>query len=331
MMKIFSFFLIAALYAIVPSSGADSCPGGYSEGTQMDQGRYWYECRNGKMTPKGCLAEDGHRVEIGGTFDTAQYRVKCVQGSDGFMTMVFQACVFHGSAHEVASQWDDGTAFHTCVREGNNVRVITLGCVDQSRPVKLDERVAKGDFIYQCKKATDGTPTMNKVGCVHEGRKLNIGETLNGPKVWYTCTDSGLQIIGCMYNSNRMGDNDYYAQGDYMYTCKVDGERTGFVQHSCVTTENGVTIEKKMGCLWSEDRGSQTFEFTCKDLGSGKLAKVQTQCIYKAPQGQFKIPPGCVRSSGTIAVGCLDSGSGELRTETYSVDSIDRLPGLRQC
>jgi len=326
-MKFFSFFLIAALYAIAPSSGADSCPGGYAEGTQMDQGRYWYECRNGKMTPKGCLAEDGHRVEIGGTFDTTQYRVKCVEGGDGFLTMTYQACVLRGSAHEVASQWDDGTAFYTCVHEGSNVRVITLGCVDQSRPVKLDERLVKGDFLYQCKKATDGTPTMNKVGCVHEGRKLNIGETFNGPKVWYTCTDSGVQVIGCMYNSNRMRDNDFYSQGDYMYACKVDGERTAFVQLACVSTENGVTIERKTGCFWSED----TFQYTCKDIGSGKLAKVQTQCLYKGPQGQFNIRPGCVRLADTTAVGCLETGSGELRMETYSADTIDSLPGLRRC
>jgi len=155
-MKFISCLLVAAFYAgatFAESSGMKPCPGGYSHGTQMDIGRYWYECKDGQVVPKGCLTESNNRIDLDSTFDTAKYRMQCVLGSDGFLTVVYKACMLQGGSHDVGSQWDDGIAYFTCVKEGENVRVITLGCVDGGRPMKLDERVAKGDFIFQCKKS----------------------------------------------------------------------------------------------------------------------------------------------------------------------------------
>jgi len=337
MMKLISLFLVAASASTIfadESSGNRKCPGGYSHGTQMDIGKYWYECRDGQVVPKGCLADDGHRVDLDSTFDTKQYRMKCVLGSDGFLTVNYKACMLQGAEHDVGSQWDDGVAYFTCVKEGENVRVITLGCVDQGKPMKLDDRVAKGDFIYQCKKSTDGTPKMNKVGCVQDGKKYNIGETFEGPKFWYTCTDSGAKIVGCMYESHRLSSGDHFTKDDMMYTCKVDGENTDFVPFACLQREeSGVSIDRKVGCFWVEGHGSEAFEYTCKVDSNNKVAKVQTQCVYRASQGVFKLQPGCAQLATDITVGCVqDNSSGKMRIETYSADRMDQLPsGLRKC
>jgi hypothetical protein len=343
MMKINASFLsllVAALactiFADSASSGNRQCPGGYDDGKQMDIGRYWYECRDGQVIPKGCLtpAEDGNRrVDIDATFDTNQYRMKCVLGSDGFLSVIYKACMLKGSEHDVGAQWDDGTAFFTCVQEGSNVRVITLGCVDGGKPMKLDERVAKGDFIYQCKKATDGTPKMNKVGCVQDGHKYSIGETFEGPTYWYTCTDSGAKVVGCMYESHRLLDGDHFTKDDMMYSCKVRGDQTGFEPFACLQREeSGASIERRVGCFWVEGRGSEAYEYTCKEDSNKKVSKLQTQCVYRAPQGTFKVSPGCVQLAETVAVGCVqDSSSGKLSLQTYKADQIGSLPGLRQC
>jgi len=338
MMQIISFLFVAALASNVfadNGSGKSQCPGGYSDGTQMDIGRYWYECRSGQVVPKGCLAEDGHRVEVDGTFDTKQYRMKCVLSSDGFLSVVYKACMFQGAEHDVGSQWDDGVAYFTCVKDGDNVRVITLGCVDQGKPMKLDDRVAKGDFIFQCKKSTDGTPKMNKVGCVQDGHKYNIGETFEGPQFWYTCTDSGAQIVGCMYQSHRLQDGDHFTKDDMMYTCKVNGEQTNFEPFACLQREeNGASIERRVGCSWVEGRGSQAYEYTCKAADSNnKINKVQTQCVYRAPQGVFKLQPGCATLADSTTVGCsLDPSTGKLLINTYGADRMDNLPGgLHKC
>lgn len=327
-----SFFslVLAVVYLAsnVVASENRQCPGGYSHGTQVDMGKYWYECRDAQMVPKGCLADNGRRVDIGGTYDTNDYRLQCVLGSDGYLTVTYQACIQKGSGREVGSQWDDGVAFYNCVKEGSNVRVVMLGCVDQGRPLKLDERVAKGDFVYQCKRATDGTPKLNKVGCIFEGRKYMIGEQFEGPKFWYTCTDSGSKVVGCMYESHRLVDGDHFTSGDMMYTCKVTSDSAILEPFACLARENGAAIERRVGCFWVEG----DFEYTCKSDSNNKISKVQTQCLYRAPQGgAFKITPGCVRRAEHLAVGCVDSGSGNLRLETHSADQIDRLPGLRQC
>jgi len=339
MMKFITFLLISAfsigqIFAEDKiSSGQRPCPGGYAHGKQMDIGSYWYECRDGQVIPKGCLAEDGHRVEVDATFDTSKFRMHCLLDKDGFLSVTYKSCMLQGSAHDVGSQWDDGVAFFTCVQEGTNVRVITLGCVDQGRPMKLDERVVKGDFIFQCKKSTDGTPKMNKVGCVQDGKKFNIGETFEGPKFWYTCTDSGSKIVGCMYETHRLQDGDHFTKDDMMYACRVNGEETDFVPFSCLQREeSGASIERKIGCSWVEGRGSEAYEYTCKEISSKKASKVQTQCVYRAPQGVFKLQPGCATIADTIAVGCVDNGSGILKIETYSADRIGQLPGgLKQC
>jgi hypothetical protein len=329
-MMFFSFLLVAALASNVfagESSGARSCPGGYSHGSQMDVDRYWYECQDGQKIPKGCLDEGGRRVPIDGTFETKDYQMQCIQGSDGFLTLTYKACV-KGGAHDVGSQWDDGTAMYTCVREGDNVRVVMLGCIDQGRPLKFDDRVAKGDFIYQCKKSTDGSPSVNKVGCLHEGRKYNIGETYEGSKFWYTCTDSGSKVVGCMYHSHRLQDGDHFTEGDMMYACKVRANDAELEPFACMAQENGAQIERKVGCFWVEG----DFEYTCKAAeGSSKVTKTKTQCVYRAPQAMFKVQPGCVQLAETTAVGCVESSPGNLRIETYPADQIDRLPGLRRC
>jgi hypothetical protein len=335
MMKLLSILLVLAISAsqvLSDSGNQKQCPGGYDHGTQMDIGRYWYECRDGQVVPKGCLADDGHRVDVDATFDTGKYRMQCVMGSDGYLTLTYKACILNGAEHDVGSQWDDSVAYFTCVKEGDNVRVITLGCVDQGKPLKLDDRLAKGDYIYQCKKATDGTPRMNKVGCVFEGRKYNIGETYEGQKFWYTCTDTGSRIVGCMFESHRLRSGDHFTKDDMMYSCKVDGDQTDFVPFACLQREeNGAAIERKVDCSWVEGHGSEAYEYTCK-ADSGKVEKVQTQCVYRAPQGVFKLKPGCVQLAETFAVGCRqDTGSGRLQIETFSADKIDNIPDLRQC
>jgi len=258
----------------------------------MDIGRYWYECRDGQVVPKGCLAEDEHRVALDQTFDTPKYRMQCVLDKDGFISLIYKACILQGSEHDVGSQWDDGVAYFTCAQIGTNVRVITLGCVDQGRPMKLDERIAKGDFIFQCKKATDGTPKMNKVGCVQDGKKYTIGETYEGPKFWYTCTDSGSKIVGCMYESHRLKDGDHYTKDDMEYTCKVNDEKTDFEPFGCLQREEtGASIERRVGCSWVEGRGPIAYEYTCKVDSSKKYPKCKCNASTERPKASSNSNP----------------------------------------
>jgi len=331
-------FSLAVLVAVlcIENAFAGGCPGGYSDGTQMDIGRYWYECRNGQVIPKGCIVDDGRRISLDETFDSQAYgRAKCVRDGDNFMTIIYVGCLHQGTGRDVGSQWDDGTAFYTCVKDGNNPHVITLGCMDQGRSIKLDDRVAKGDWIYQCKGTSQGTPKLEKAGCVYEGRKYNVGESFEGSKFWYTCTDDGPFIMGCMHDGQRLKDGDNFSEtaDEIMYTCKMSGVNTKYEPFACMQREdNGAQTERRVGCFWIEGSGSYAYEFTCKDVGNGKIGKVQTQCIYRAfGRGTFKVEPGCVRLSPIGAVGCSQDSSGKLTLQVYGADQANSLPDLRRC
>lgn len=313
-------------------SETGNCPGGYTQGQQVTIGRYWYECQNGKMEPKGCLDEDDKRVDAGSSFDTKtkEHRMQCVLGADGYLTVIYQACLRDGQERQVGTQWDDGKAFYICRKDGpNTLRTTMLGCVDQGRRVQFDDKVAKGDFSYQCRKSADGTPIMNVVGCVKDGRKLAIGETYDDASFWYTCTTTGVKIVGCMHDGQRLKDGDRYTRDDVEYRCAVDGENTGVLPFSCLQRDaGGAVIERRIGCTWEEGG----FEWTCRREPDNKTAtKVQKRCNYKSAQGSLQMEPGCFHEIGQTVVGCKRTSDGSLALVTAPAGSADRLSGLRQC
>jgi len=343
MIKSFVFFCIISCVLSAPAdtdndnndkrSGNRQCPGGYTHGTKVDIGRYWYECVNGQMMPKGCLSdEDQSRVQIGGTFDAKNtFRMQCVLNGDGYLSVIYKSCVQNGQEHQVGDQWDDQTAFYACAKDGpNSLQVHMLGCVDQGgRRANFEDKIAKGESLVQCKKSADGTPKMNVVGCVKDNRKYAIGETFEASKFWFTCTDKGAKIVGCMHEGQRLQDGDRFITEDVVYRCAVDGDKTDFLPYSCLQRENGASIERRLGCFWVEGQ----YQMTCKhDTDSKKAVKVQNQCNYKSAQGAFNLEPGCVRVVENLAVGCVkDSSSGMLSLRTFPADQADRTPGLRQC
>lgn len=323
-------FFACAFAAANANDGTGQCPGGYEDGTLVDIGEYWYECREAKMVPKGCKSPNGQRVDIAATFDKDDQRMQCVQGADGFLTTVIKACLHNGQERQIGAQWDDGTLSYVCAKNGpNGVLVKKLGCVDAGRNLKFDEKVAKGDFVYQCKQSADGSPHMNVVGCVKDGRKYAIGETFETDRLWYTCTNTGAKCVGCVHDGRRMKDGDRYTDKDVEYRCAVDGENTGLVPFSCIQhDENGVAVERRIGCFWIEGQ----YEYTCKRENGDKTAvKVQMRCNHKMAQGMFNVEPGCVRVVDQTAVGCTRSSDGQLSVRTYPADQADRLPGLRRC
>lgn len=314
MMKFVSIALMAlAIHSALAEISSGACSGNRKNGDQFNEGRYWYECRNGKNIPKGCLDSKDTRVPVGGTYMTSDFVMQCVQNGD-LLTSLYKACAFQGAEHQVGSQWNDGKMTYTCVKDSKgNLLVHKLGCVDDGRQLAFDDRVAKGDFIYQCKQAADGSPVMNKVGCVFQSQKYNIGQTYAGDKFWYTCTDHGSEIVGCMYNGQKLQANDHFTMGDMMYSCKVTDDSANLEPYACLQREDsGASIERKVGCFWNEGN----YEYTCKVISSNKVAKVKNQCLYHGSEGVVKVQPGDTQKAGSATLRCVDAGNGDLQLQT---------------
>lgn len=331
---IFSLTIIAFtnLVNCDDTPGRRWCPGGYQHGTQFEIGKYWYECEDGQVVPKGCLSDTGRRVLVQETYDAQDTRMQCVLDGDGYLAILYKSCVYNNREYQVNERWDDGRVYYECQKSASAIGGAPIGCVDEGRQIEFDERVAKGDSVYSCRKSTNGKVEMAITGCVKNGVKYTIGETYEGGKFWYTCTDSGSKVIGCIHDGLRLKDGDQYHENDVIYQCKVNDENTMAVAMGCVQRSNGLEEEKKFGCFWTEGDAPYQYENTCKYDHDRNLAiKIQTRCQYKAEQGIFRVEPGCYTRANGLAVGCVKDNDGRLQTKTFPEDKLDTSLGLRDC
>jgi len=108
------------------------CPDGSPNGATIERGRFFYECRNGAILPKGCMSDDLKHLDIGQTSDKKLYRIKCVLNGE-ILSMEPSACLQFGNEHKIDEQWEDQTNFYTCKKEGTALRTINLGCLDRGK------------------------------------------------------------------------------------------------------------------------------------------------------------------------------------------------------
>jgi hypothetical protein len=318
------------------------CPGGYSDGAQVDLGRYWYECKDGQLMPKGCMTDDGRRIDVWQTYDSNKnYRMQCVSDPSGYLAFSYKSCIYDGSEHAPGEQWDDGKYWYTCTKEGDYLHIAVSGCVDEGRRVNLNEKVTKGSFVYQCKSSVNGTCSMCPVACNKEGREYAIGESFPLGDFWYTCTNSdksgpiSVKAIGCVNNNQRLQDGDRYHKSDVVYECTIREDSAEVRPVGCVQRdESGAEVERRLGCYWTEGPLPTQYEMTCKYDATTKLAvKVPYRCMYKVDKGAYTMLPGCYQIVDKQAVACEKSGADAMNLRTYPIDSIGDLTsrGLRFC
>lgn len=317
------------------------CPGGYQEGAEAVLGRYWYKCRDGELEPKGCIADDGSRVNLYGTVDskTQAYRFECTLDRQGFLQFEYRACLFNGKAYGVNERWSDDKYVYVCVREGDHLRMDVNGCMDGGREVYINERVRKGDFLYQCKQSENGTCSMCPVGCVMSNKEYLIGDSFDDGNYWYTCSNGvagriTLQPNGCISQGRRLKDNEHFTRGDTAYECQVDKDKIVEKIVGCAARDDkGNYIEKQFNTFWNE--GSVEVKCT-HDTKADRAVKVPIRCIHKNGAGvvMANIDAGCYRILEGSAIGCLkDRSSGQIRVKVYKIDEIGTATseGLRFC
>lgn len=344
-------YLIAVLFLAYSVCADDAtprpkrCPGGYAEGTQVELGRYWYECREGQLVPKGCLNDEGRRVEIYGTFDSSNksYRLQCIVDPSGYLAFVYKSCLYNNQEHQPGDTWEDDKYYYTCTREGDYLRVKPAGCMDQGKRVGLNERVTKGDFVYQCKQSINGTCSMCPVACNKNGREYAIGDTFELDDYLFTCTNKdkqgpiAIKCIGCLNKEKqRLKDGDRFFKDDVVYECAVRDNEAGVRPVGCVQrSDNGALVERRLGCYWVEGNANTPYQYemTCKHDKDLKTAvKVQNRCIYKVTQGTYTLDPGCYQIVEKTAIACKKESS-SLSLKAYQIDQIGDITaqGLRYC
>jgi len=318
------------------------CPGGYSDGAQVDLGRYWYECRDGQLVPKGCKTDDGRKIEVWQTYDSNKnYRMQCVQDPSGYLAFSYKSCVYDGREHAPGEQWDDGKYWYSCTKEGDYLHIVVSGCIDEGRRVNINDKVTKGSFVYQCKQSSNGTCSMCPVACSKDGREYTIGETFISGDFVHTCTNSDtrgplvIKTVGCVNEGHRLQDGDRYHKNDVVYECTVRTDSAEVRPVGCVQRdENGAMVERRLGCYWTEGQLPYQYEMTCKYEKTSNVAiKVPYRCSYKVGGGSYIMLPGCYQIVDKQAVACEKTGTDAMTLRTYPVDNIGDVTakGLRFC
>jgi len=336
---------LISLLADVSSVSAENqpntnCAGGVKNGEIVDLKRYWYECQNGQLIPKGCWSEepDHRRINIGDTYDSNGYRMQCIKDGDGYLTFRFKSCVYNGREYQAGEVWDDAKYSYTCSKEGDHLRVEVAGCLDEGRRVDINQKVTKGSFVYQCLKTKNGTCSMCPVGCVKDGREYGIDEAFDRQDYWYTCIRDGKKLSikpsGCVNGGRRYQDGEHFNKADVVYQCYArEGEaKTNVV--GCVQRENGANTERRLGDNWMEGRSPYKYEMTCKERERDNSAVVvQERCNYDVSKGKFFIEPGCYKIVDQSAVGCLKDNADRLELRAFRVQDIEQATslGLRFC
>jgi len=149
------FTVFATLSLIGSSIGSPSkvC----QDGETKEQGRYWYACQSGTMVMKGCLSEKHARLNNHDTFVNNGYVFECVQDSNGDYMFKYGGCLAeNGQQHNAGDTWQDDNYWYTCSTEGGHVKVEIQGCIDDGRRLNPGDKTNKSDFIYECKRSSDG-------------------------------------------------------------------------------------------------------------------------------------------------------------------------------
>jgi hypothetical protein len=347
-MKQYSSLLICLLVAFSgqsfgkPTEGANGdCPNGLANGAQFERGRGVYECQNGNIVPKACVADDLKQVPVGSTVDRKEYRLKCALGSDGSLSIDAIACLHQGMEHKLDEEFEDGSNFYTCKKGDNNdLKVIVAGCVDQGRRVALNDKITKDDFELTCNGTVNNGARLMPSGCVKEGKTYGAGQTFESGRFFFTCTRTGSEKLavkasGCVNNGQHINDGDRFTEADVIYECIIENGKTEIRTVACAQRdERGEVVERRLGCTWVEGQEPFQYEWACQsDPATNSAKKVQVRCNYKVGGGVYNIEPGCYRVIDKSAFGCSKDGAG-LRLQNFQGDQAEKSAqgaGLHAC
>lgn len=343
-MKQYSSIILCMLVAIsghsfgAPLDGSNGdCPGGLANGAQIERGRSVFECRNGNVVAKACVADDLKHIDIGSTTDKKSFRLQCTVNSDGSATLEPTACLFQGQEHKVDEQFEDANNFYSCKKSEDGLKVITAGCIDQGKRVPLNQQAAHDDLVFVCNQTVNNGARMMPSGCVKDGKQYNVGDSFEVGNLWFNCTRTGSEKVaakaaGCVQNGKRLNDGDQYSDNEVIFECATDLPKPRLIGCS-QRDEKGETVTRRVGCTWTEGQEPNQYEWACRQE-SDSAKKVQVRCNYKVGGGVYNIEPGCYRAieKSTIA-GCLNN-AGKLNLQSFQGDNAEQSAqgaGLHAC
>lgn len=319
---------------------AGGCPGGYSEGAEIERSRLVYVCQGGRVLPKACIAEDLSRIPVGGKYDNTHYRRACqTRGED--LTFEATSCIQNGQEHKPGETWEADNQVYTCksYKDEPVLDAVSTGCAAEGKRLNPGEQVPKGDVLLECTPSVNNKFKLVPNGCNKDGKQLKVGEALEVGKFWFNCSKYGretvsLRIAGCLNNGHRLNDGDRFNDNDVMYECLVSATKNDIRAVACMQNDNGNVVERKLGCTWVEGTEPFQYQYQCRyDAAANTATRVQLKCNYKVGSGYHQIEPGCYRVIDNAAFGCVNQGK-TLNLQSFQGQDAEKsaqAAGLHSC
>jgi len=328
------------------SSGNGESPKWWDERSRIDRGRYWYECGNGELQPRGCFSETNERMFIYGKFVQSGYEMQCIIGDDGYLQFKYTGCAPDGlGVFEVGKTWEDNEKMYyfECRADGPYLRAEIAGCMTHDKTVRIPigGSTENGDYWYECLKKFNGSVQMCSAGCMHNGQKYKIGDSWpDGDYVYYCKIENGRCqkiCVGCQFRNKRLYDGDRYYKDDVVFQCEVRPDKYGHKPVGCVLRDtNGDTIERVVGCRWYQETDESKVEMTCL-LENNKTYVKTLGCIYVhngfdtlfVYPGTYTMWTKSIDNQST-GVACREYEAGRYRLETFQPEELaQKAQGLR--
>uniref|UniRef100_A0A8L8Q1H6 VWFD domain-containing protein n=1 Tax=Heligmosomoides polygyrus TaxID=6339 RepID=A0A8L8Q1H6_HELPZ len=310
----------------------------WNEGETLTRGKYWYECQQGRLEPRGCVTDGNRKLNIGTTTEVGNYVAVCELGPDGYLQFRFSACIGEGNRHYgVGETWPDSQNmyYYECQRDGPYLRSQPKGCIshDKQRRIALGQRDDYGDYTYECRQKYNGTIQMCSVGCIHKGQHYKIGEQWPDGEFVYYCKLNGGRCqkvcIGCQHRQKRLYDGDRYHEEGSVYQCEIRPDSFGHKPVACLSKElDGSTVERVIGCRWYLQTSLSKIEQTCELVGTKTVVRT-LGCIYRhngfdtifLSPGQYTIWNLPHRVKTSIGLACRETPDGA-KLEVFDVTQL---------
>jgi len=330
---------IAALFvsALVGFSGAQQlyCAGGYQEGAVVEKGSYWYLCQQGVLVPQGCVV-NGQRLHVGDRASESRFQMQCMKTQEGYFQMEQVACIKDGNIVQPDQNFESGSTWFTCVRNGPFLQLRLGGCIIDNSHFSLRDKVHKQkQTLYECRQTGVSETELDPVGCLQNGVEHEIGSNFDDgtTNTVYSCSmnrgEPTLRAIGCVFNGQRYYDQQTYHNGDVIFRCNV--HQNGTVEREpvgCVQNDPKLYkfVEKMANCLWIAGDTPYLYVWQCR-LRDNTCRKEKIRCVYQMEGGyHVEVPPGCFRKmfNSNQAVGCQQNGEHDLQIQVFPQDRLDQ-------
>uniref|UniRef100_A0A7E4ZUS5 Abnormal cell migration protein 18-like fibronectin type I domain-containing protein n=1 Tax=Panagrellus redivivus TaxID=6233 RepID=A0A7E4ZUS5_PANRE len=316
----------------------------WDEGSRVDRGKFWYECKRGSLEPRGCFSETNERLFLHQTYVTNGYEVECALDNRNSLIFKFVGCSPDGiRKFKVGETWEDDRKMYwfECRADGPYLRIEVGGCLthDKTRHIKLGERYDFGDYTYECMKKYNGSIQMCSVGCIHNNEHFAVGQQWPDGDFLYYCKLNGGRCqkvcIGCQFRQKRLYNGDRYEKDSTVYQCEVRPDKYGHKPVGCVVRDDkGQTVERVVGCRWYQTTPNSKVEQTCELVDEKTVIKTLGCVFVNKGFDTLFLYPGTYTiwtqqmNKKSLGVACIAGDSPRL--ETFEVSEIGaKTAGLK--